>query len=276
MAATVLSWLAHASAGVAGGLLAKESYETYAGIPGAMDARSLGAATLLLLVSIAARAKLGDVEESAAGHTGKPVLAIDLDECCCGYVPAFIKFMNTNHRTRLELEDFTSYMFWEVPKCGLASREEATDRVYEFHASRFFAQIEPLRGAKIALDHLKQHFELHVVTSRQADIEPQTRAFVEEHFEGTFTGLHFGNHFGRSGAKISKPDMCAKIGAVALLDDSLDYARQCAAADLPVFLFGDYAWNRGRPGEKLDPRITRVANWRMVAQLVTPAVIARS
>ena len=43
-----------------------------------------------------------------------------------------------------------------------------------------FDQMEPLRGAKIALDHLKLMFELHVVTSRQADIEQQTRRFVQQ------------------------------------------------------------------------------------------------
>jgi len=134
-----------------------------------------------------------------------------------------------------------------------------------------FDQIEPIRGAKIALDHLKANFELHVVTSRQADIEEQTRIFVRQHFPDTFAALHFGNHFGKTGAKVSKPDMCKKIGALALIDDSLDYAKQCAAAGLPVFLFGDYPWNE--TAEPLDQRITRVGTWRMVAQLVSPATV---
>lgn len=132
-----------------------------------------------------------------------------------------------------------------------------------------FAEIEPVNGAKQALEHLKQYFELHVVTSRQSDIEAQTRAFISQHFPSTFTDIHFGNHFGKSGERISKPAMCAKIGAVALIDDHIAYAKQCANANIPVFLFGNYAWNQS--SEKLDDRITRVANWRMVAQVVTPA-----
>jgi len=63
----------------------------------------------------------------------------------------------------------------EVPKAKLASREEATERVYAFHASKYFARIEPIPGAVPALRHLQQSFELHVVTSRQTDIEAQTR-----------------------------------------------------------------------------------------------------
>ena len=38
-------------------------------------------------------------------------------------------------------------MFWEVAKCQLPNREAATDRVYAFHASRFFEHIEPIMGA---------------------------------------------------------------------------------------------------------------------------------
>ena len=95
--------------------------------------------------------------------------------------------------------------------------------------------------------------------------------FVRQHFPDTFAALHFGNHFGKTGAKVSKPDMCKKIGALALIDDSLDYAKQCAAAGLPVFLFGDYPWNE--TAEPLDQRITRVGTWRMVAQLVSPATV---
>lgn len=132
-------------------------------------------------------------------------------------------------------------MFWEVPKTNLKDRDAAIERVYAFHASRYFDQIEAFADAKIALGVLKERFELHVVTSRQADIEDQTRQWVATNFPSVFSELHFGNHFGKEGKKISKPDMCANIGAVALIDDSMDYARQCADAGLPVFLFGEYA-----------------------------------
>ena len=69
--------------------------------------------------------------------------------------------------------------------------------------------------------------------------------------------------------------MCAQIGAVALIDDSIDYARQCAASATPVFLFGDYPWNKVKPGQPpLDPMtVTRVANWRMAAHLITTQVV---
>ena len=130
--------IANAFAGVAAALLAQEVYEECVGHVGAMDVYTLGSATLLLCISIGIR--FYHVPEGTTdpvpGSTGKPVLAVDLDECCCEYVPSFIKFMNARHGTKLVLEDFTSYMFWQVPKCKLQSREHAISRVYEFHASK--------------------------------------------------------------------------------------------------------------------------------------------
>ena len=161
--------------------------------------------------------------------------------------------------TKLKLEDFHSYMFWEVEGCKLATREEATACVYAFHASPYFDKIVPIDGecgTCGALRALATKYELHVVTSRQTDIADKTRAHIEKHFPGVFTGVHFGNHFGLEGKKVSKPEMCARIGAVALIDDSLDYARQLAKAGTRTYLFGDYGWNRG--GEVLvSPRLER-------------------
>ena len=207
-------------------------------------------ATLLLGAFLVLRRKL---------TTRKPVLAVDYDEVCVGYLPAFIEFCNATRGTKLKLEDFHSYMFWEVEGCKLATREEATACVYAFHASPYFDKIVPIDGecgTCGALRALATKYELHVVTSRQTDIADKTRAHIEKHFPGVFTGVHFGNHFGLEGKKVSKPEMCARIGAVALIDDSLDYARQLAKAGTRTYLFGDYGWNRG--GEVLvSPRLER-------------------
>jgi uncharacterized HAD superfamily protein len=153
-------------------------------------------------------------------------------------------------------------MFWEVAGTKLTSREAATARVYEFHASPHFGTIVAIPGAFEALCALRSEFELHIVTSRQHDIAPQTRDCIEKYFPGIFTECHFGNHFGTSGTKVSKPEMCARIGAVALVDDSLDYARQCAQAGIPVCLFGDYAWNQ--PSAELPGSVARATSWREV------------
>ena len=57
------------------------------------------------------------------------------------------------------------------------------------------------------------------------------------------SGVHFGNHFGRDDdqTKVSKQEMCSRLGACALIDDSMDYARECAENSIPVVLFGNYS-----------------------------------
>jgi len=263
-------WIGLAFASGAAAVVAKEAYEWSTGHPGALDVRSLSGACVAIAAAVAAFA-LGSGGARQELPARKPVLAVDLDECLGGYLPAFIKFSNATFGTRLELDDFTSYMFWQVPKAELEDREAATERVYAFHASEYFDQIEPFSDARAALGVLLERFELHVVTSRQADIEPQTREWVAAHFPGVFTELHFGNHFGRGGKKTSKPEMCARIGAVALIDDSLDYARQCAEAGLCVFLFGEYAWNQ--TSEPLPPLVVRLHTWHAATRVVTPASV---
>ena len=43
-----------------------------------------------------------------------------------------------------------------------------------------------------------------------------------------------------------RPQVCRKIGAKFLIDDSAENSIKCACANppVPVLLFGDYAWNQ--------------------------------
>jgi hypothetical protein len=143
-------------------IAAKEAWELSADSPGALDVRSLSGIATLLLAAVLARFP------RRASKSCKPVLAVDLDECCCGYVAQYCKFSNAKHGTQLCVGDFHSYKFWEVSQARLPTREAAVERVYEFHASKQFASLEPMHGARIALDVLKE--------ARRTAIEPPSRA----------------------------------------------------------------------------------------------------
>ncbi len=91
---------------------------------------------------------------------------------------------------------------------------------------------------------LKPHADFVIVTSRQLLVADMTKEWVEIHYPGIFSQILLGNHYGRTGAKRSKPDMCRDIGAVAIIDDAIEYALQCSSVVNKVLLFGDYAWNR--------------------------------
>lgn len=145
------------------------------------------------------------------------------------------------------------------------------DKVHDFFKTDYFKQIELIPRAQAAIATLKQHgFNLVVVTSRQLIIEQMTREWIDRNFpKDTFSAIAFGNQFGKQGVKTSKKELCHKLGACVLIDDSLGYVKEVAVSGIHALLFdldGSYPWNRS---ESLPKGVTRVTNWDMaVEQLI--------
>jgi hypothetical protein len=74
----------------------------------------------------------------------------------------------------------------------------------------------------------------------------------------------FGNHYGLSGAKSSKPDMCRLTGAEAIIDDAVEYAAQCAKSGINAVLFENYPWNESKG--QLPAGVTRLLGWGAVVK----------
>src|SRR3546814_2837485 len=90
-----------------------------------------------------------------------------------------------------------------------------------------------LHGAYTARRRLKKYFELHVVTSRQFAIQAITEEWIDKHFTGVFSQIHFGNHYSTSDVVRSKAEICKDIGACMLVDDYVRYAQNCQQQDIP-------------------------------------------
>lgn len=128
-----------------------------------------------------------------------------------------------------------------------------------------------VRGAKEGIAALREMgFRLVVVTSRQLIIKQDTENWLRHNFApDSFTDVVFGNHWGLHGRKISKLDLCKELGAKLLIDDSLIYAKEIAAAGMQSVLFdldGSYMWNK--TDEPLPRGIMRVSNWQQVIEQV--------
>lgn len=215
----------------------------------------------------------------------RPVVAVDLDEVLGAFVPALASFYNEAYGATSDTEDapltaeaFHSYEFHQV---WGGTREEADLKMRAFFKSRHFlgdsdsAQassistaisvptgIPVIAGAMPVLQRYAHAIDFHVVTSRQDFLADETRRWLDLHYPSVFCGVAFGNHYNHASAvKRSKPQMCADIDAALLIDDSLKYASQCAAAGIPVVLFGDYAWNQGA----VPSGVNRVSTWAGVA-----------
>eukprot|EP00946_MAST-07B_sp_MAST-7B-sp1_P004417 g4417.t1 len=212
----------------------------------------------------------------------KHVVAVDLDEVLGGFLPALTKWHNRVYGTDFALSDYQSYSY-----CDLwgGSNEQTVAKVHDFFGSQEFATgVTPIAGAARVLRSFLDRCDFYVVTSRQHVIAAQTAAWIDEHFEGVFKGIKMGNHYDLASpnpdevtnnvVKRSKPQMCADIGAVLLIDDSAKYACQCATSCGDTFLtvlFGTYGWNTGSQVPQIGDgslqthmdsgKVVRVASW---------------
>ena len=63
-------------------------------------------------------------------------------------------------------------------------------------------------GALHSLQRLGKSCELVVVTSRQHCIQQPTLDWVDKHFPGIFSEVHFGNHWALEGKSKAKSEIC--------------------------------------------------------------------
>lgn len=134
----------------------------------------------------------------------------------------------------------------------------------------FLVNFQPILvpGSVEAINKLKEYYDLVIVTSRQLSIVDKTIEFINKNFPNCFKDILFGNHYGDSGEKVSKEELCKKIGAFCLVDDSLKYSKNVCNSINKVILFGDYPWNK--TNEKLNDNIIRCETWNDVVNKLIP------
>jgi len=157
------------------------------------------------------------------------------------------------------LEQFHSYYFWEI---WGGTKEEAIQKVYDFHKTDYFKNIQPLEDAKIACTELKKNHELFVITSRQNDVIDATREWVDKYFPSIFSGIHFTNHFAQNGTSVTKKEICDNLAIDILIEDNLKFATECVTPKRHVLLF-DYPWNQN---SDLPKGIIRVYSWKEILE----------
>ena len=192
----------------------------------------------------------------------KPVLAVDIDEVLFPFVPEMLKHYNELDGSAHRVEEVLSFEFsiWDEPD------EAKIERVHQF--SRLdHREIPPLEGTIKALRRLRKSYSIAIVTSRDPEFEASTRNWLDHHFGGLYDRLILtGNHYsGR--AYRSKVEVCLELGASYLVDDQLHYAADSSKHGLPMFLFGNYPWNKA---EVLPKGVTRVAGWGEVVDQLLP------
>lgn len=194
-------------------------------------------------------------------------VAVDIDEVLGSFLMALNTFIAEQYLRDHNISEFHVYDFTKVWQC---SRAEADLRVHSFFKSKHFDEgILPIPGAYKALLQISSFCNLCVVTSRQNIIKEETLAWIDRHYSGIFSEVHFGNHFALEGEARTKSDICRGVGAEVLIDDNPVYALDCARSGMEVLLFdfnNSYPWSKTQGLQ--HPSITRVHNWEEVESIL--------
>jgi 5'(3')-deoxyribonucleotidase len=193
-------------------------------------------------------------------NESKPVIAVDIDEVLSPLHDLVFAHHNEVYGTNFPLHDTGGSYF--IDKYTGEPYEVTMEKLKKFIDTEAFQNLEPLDGAVEAIKKVASKYDIIVITSRQDFYFEITHKWLEQHFPQTFKSVHF-TEYGAADVKISKSDLCLKLGARYLIDDNLEFTLQAAAAGIKVLLFGDYPWNQAN---ELPGGVIRVKDWNEVLQ----------
>ena len=191
------------------------------------------------------------------------VIGLDLDDVLMDFNTGLCAFHNAQYGTSLTREDITSYYLEEIWKC---EPEEAIKRVSDFYCSPQHDQTQPVIGAVEIVKKLQDDRSVVIITSRPESVSAQTYAWLEKYFPSLARNVHFTSHFFHKEAKITKREVCRKLGVEVFVDDALFHAEDVALSVRRVFLF-DTPWNRNQ--NLVLPNIQRVHSWAEINALLS-------
>lgn len=190
------------------------------------------------------------------------VIAIDCDDVLITTARHILDYYNERFGTQVGFEHFYDTSDSSLDIWGVASRDEAIQRVAQFLHSDKHAEIAPDPEVILAIKSLARQHELHLVSGRLDSLRPVTERMLQDYFPGCFKTIEHTNFIAPLGTDIirrSKGDICRSINADILVDDHPHHASAALAADVKkVILFGDYAWNRR---ETFAGGVVRCENW---------------
>jgi len=183
------------------------------------------------------------------------IIAIDIDEVLAEFVQGFLEYHNAEYCTDFRKEQVTDYHLSNL--LGVSS-EETIKRLSDFYKTGYFRNIMLVPGAAEGIKQLRQNNKLIVITARPKEIHNITIDWIGSNFKDSFSDIYFTSScYFNNGLKKTKADICLENKVNILVEDSLDYAADCAKANVGVFLF-DRPWNR-----KKEPRgVIRVKSWK--------------
>ncbi len=191
------------------------------------------------------------------------IIGVDLDDVLLAIIAGLFPWHNRLYGTNNKEEDVRPF---ELSSSWNCTKEEAVSRILDFYQTPEHAQCTPISGAVDAMDTLSQSHELIIVTSKPANLETMTHAWVEKHFPKTFQGIYFTNSFiTPEHRQIKKSELCRELGIEIFIDDSITNILDVATVCERVFLF-DRPWNQDEV--ILPDNVTRAYSWKEIVDAI--------
>lgn len=187
------------------------------------------------------------------------LIGIDLDDVLADFISALIKFHNEIYRTSLRKEHVFTY---GLEKVWGGTREEAIEKIMDCYKSHYFSSILPVEGSVEAVSSLSKKNNLIIITSRHPIVKDKTINWLDKYFLKKFSEIYFTyNHWIQNKGK-TKSEICSELGVDVLIEDSLEYTRECSANGTRVLLLNQ-PWNQST---ELHSGIERVFSWNDVLE----------
>ncbi len=187
----------------------------------------------------------------------RPVVAVDFDDIVAGYNKAYHQWHNKHYGTTFTYDELVTFDMCALYGIDISTLGKRVDRFVEEHHD----EILPIEGAKEGLQLLSSACDLQVVTSRCESLRGVTTGWIKTVGLEYFSHYHFTNGFNSiyPERKRKKVEVCAEIGAVALIDDADGNALEAAHSGLRVFMLAR-PWN----GSATHKLITRLQSWEEI------------
>ncbi|KAG9314615.1 hypothetical protein JVU11DRAFT_5419 [Chiua virens] len=190
----------------------------------------------------------------------KGVIAVDLDDVLSNTNEHIAAWHNETYGSNIGLDNFYYYYYWKNP--GWGPPGQTHKKVREFYETNWVPSILPVDGAQEGVAALRRlGYRLVIITARNEYVRDASWEWVQRHFPSFFDEIICIGQFAAQQSlpgnnvihkKLTKAEVCIKIGVKLLIDDSLENAMGCAeyvspsgdGVSPPVWLFGDYQWNK--------------------------------
>lgn len=187
------------------------------------------------------------------------VIAVDCDDVLVATTPYFVAAYNSKFGTNITLDNahVGGEELWQ------ATRELQMQRLDELTLTGEYFKIAPSPAEIGVLQELSKVHSLHLVTARKPEELQRTRQILERDLPGVFTSFDFVGWTG------SKGEVCKRIGADVLIDDSARHLHNAiehqGLSKSGAILFGNYPWNAA---DSAHEALTHCYDWTDVKVVI--------